>query len=104
MERINLKAQLISLWNIEEKSFTWLISNLDRDDFSLSEMSRTYRLRWQVKLLFRGWKPYANLRRFDTGNGHLAEGSIWTSIAAGLLKRLLVMMCKRSRMCPFPAI
>jgi hypothetical protein len=50
---------------------------------------RTYRLRWQVELLFKEWKSFANLHAFDTQNPAIVEGLIWAAIGAAALKRFL---------------
>ena len=84
-----VKARLISFWNADEKRYTWLITNLPRSEFSLIIVSDIYRLRWQIELLFKEWKSYANLHRFDTGNEYLVEGLIWASIASALMKRFI---------------
>jgi len=81
----------------KEKSGTRLCTNLPRDDFSLHLVSRLYRLRWQIELLFKEWKSYANLRKFDTGNEHIAEGLIWASLAAAILKRFLAHATQGAR-------
>jgi hypothetical protein len=90
-----LRARLIAFWNAEENRYTWLITNLPRDDFSLGDISDAYRLRWQVELLFKEWKSYANLHRFNTGNPHLAEGLIWASVAAAVLRRFICQGAQR---------
>ena len=66
-----------------------LCTNLPRDEFPAALVGRLYRFRWQVELLFKEWKSYANLRKFDTGNEHIAEGLFWASLAAAILKRFL---------------
>ncbi len=68
---------------------TWHCTNLPRQDFDPDLVARLYRFRWQVELLFKEWKSYANLRKFDTSNPHIAEGLIWASLAAATLKRFL---------------
>jgi hypothetical protein len=68
---------------------TRLCTNLPRDEFPVSLVAALYSFRWQVELLFKEWKSYANLRKFDTGNEHIAEGLIWASLAAAILKRFI---------------
>ena len=57
--------------------------------FNGNELGELYRLRWQIELLFKEWKSYANLHKFDTGSEPVAEGLIWASILAATLKRLI---------------
>ena len=44
---------------------------------------------WQMELLFKEWKSYANLHAFDTEKVAIVEGLIWAAIAAAALKRFL---------------
>jgi hypothetical protein len=72
-----------------EKTMTRLCTNLPRTSFSLDLVARLYRFRWQIELLFKEWKSYANLHKFDTANEHIAAGLIWASLCAAVLKRFL---------------
>src|SRR5262249_58614028 len=72
-----------------EKSMTRLCTHLPRTPFSLDLVSRLYRFRWQIELLFKEWKSYANLHKFDTGNEHIAAGLILASLCAAGLKPVL---------------
>ena len=72
-----------------EPTMTRLCTNLPRTPFSLDLVSRLYRFRWQIELLFKEWKSYANLHKFDTANEHIAAGLIWASLCAAVLKRFL---------------
>ena len=72
-----------------ENTMTRLCTNLPRTPFSLELISRLYRFRWQIELLFKEWKSYANLHKFDTANEHIAAGLIWASLCAAVLKRSL---------------
>lgn len=72
-----------------EATMTRLCTNLPRTPFSLDLVSRLYRFRWQIELLFKEWKSYANLHKFNTANPHIAAGLIWASLCAAVLKRFL---------------
>jgi Transposase DDE domain len=72
-----------------EKTMTRLCTNLPRTPFSVDLVAKLYRFRWQVELLFKEWKSYANLHKFDTANKHIAAGLIWASLCAAALKRFL---------------
>ena len=74
-----------------------LVTNLARSRFSAEQVGQLYRLRWQVELLFKEWKSYANLHAFDTSKAGIAEGLIWTAIAASVLKRYLAQMTQALR-------
>ena len=73
----------------KDKRRTWLCTNLLRNEFPAELVCQLYRFRWQVELLFKEWKSYANLRKFDTGNKHIARGFIWASLAAAVVKRFI---------------
>ena len=69
------------------KRFVYLHTNLPRMDFSCREVGLLYRLRWQIELLFKEWKSYANLHLFCTEKEPIAEGMIWSSLLAATLTR-----------------
>jgi Transposase DDE domain len=57
--------------------------------FSADSIGQLYRLRWQIELLFKDWKSYANLHAFQTEHPAIVEGFIWASLCAAFLKRSL---------------
>ncbi len=77
------------------KNYVYLHTNLDRNTFTMAEVSQIYRLRWQVELLFKEWKSHANLHGFDTAKEAIAEGLIWASIIAATLKRMIAHVAER---------
>lgn len=83
------KARVVVSWNRTKKQYRYLVTNLPRTRYSAEHISLAYRLRWQVELVFKEWKSYANLHAFDTANASLAEGLIWAAIGAAVLKRFL---------------
>ena len=78
-----------------EAAMTRLCTNLSRTPFSIDVVARRYRFRWQIERCFKEWKSYANLRVFDTANPHIAEGLIWASLCAAVLKRFLAHAAQR---------
>ncbi|MCA1604796.1 MAG: IS4 family transposase [Acidobacteria bacterium] len=84
-----LECRLIVTWNASTKEFQYVVTNLPPERYSVYEVAKAYRLRWQVELLFKEWKSYANLHAFDTQNPAIVEGLIWAAIGAAALKRFL---------------
>ena len=84
-----LRFRLIAIWNPATEDHLLLLTNLPRDQFSPEMVATLYRLRWQVELLFKEWKSYANLHAFQTQKAAIAEGLIWAALAAAVLKRFL---------------
>jgi hypothetical protein len=87
-----LRLRLIISWNRQTKEFCYLVTNLPAQRYHLDMICRAYKWRWQVELLFKEWKSYANLHAFDTTNPAIVEGLIWAAIAAAALKRFLAHM------------
>jgi len=92
VEEQPLRLRLLISWNRRTKEFCYLVTNLPAKRYPLAMIYRAYKWRWQVELLFKEWKSYANLHAFDTENPAIVEGLIWTAIAAAALKRFLAYM------------
>jgi hypothetical protein len=86
--------QIVS-WNSEDKCFNYLLTNLDHDKYPIHMICLGYRLRWQVELLFKEWKSYTNLHKFDTEKETISEALIWASLAASAIKRFLAHAAER---------
>jgi hypothetical protein len=67
-------------------SWLYLLTNLPAR-FSPDDIQRLYRLRWQIELVFKDWKSYANLQALQTENPYIAEGMMWASLCAAFIKR-----------------
>jgi hypothetical protein len=78
------------------RSFTYLHTNLSREQFSAWQVGQLYRLRWQIELLFKEWKSYGNLHRFDTSKSSIAEGLIWSSLLGATLQRFVSHAAERA--------
>lgn len=82
-------CRLIVAWSSKHKVFNYFVTNLSFDRYSVENVLTAYRLRWQIELLFKEWKSYANLHPFDTSIPAIAEGMIWAALAAATIKRYL---------------
>ena len=87
-----LRLRLVISWNRQTKEFCYLLTNLPAQRYRLDMLYRAYKWRWQVELLLKEWKSYANLHAFDTEKPAIVEGLIWAAIAAAALKRFLAHM------------
>ena len=92
VEEHPLRLRLLISWNRRTQEFCYLVTNLPATRYRLDMIYRAYKWRWQVELLFKEWKSYANLHAFDTEKAAIVEGLIWTAIAAAALKRFLAYM------------
>ena len=72
------------------RSPTDCASSITTNDVTVAYKAFDNRLaRPGLELLFKEWKSYANLYKFDTGNEHIAAGLIWASLCAAILKRFM---------------
>ena len=85
-------ARLIASWNRSRRQYRFVVTNLPRNRYSARALGQVYRLRWQIELLFKEWKSYANLHAFNTRNRGIAEGLIWAAVGAAAMKRYLAHM------------
>jgi hypothetical protein len=92
-----LSARIVVSWNARDREYRYLVTNLPRERYTPADIARSYRLRWQVELLLKEWKSYANLHAFDTANPGIVEGLIWAAIGVATLKRYLAHANKRVR-------
>lgn len=83
-----LRLRMVLVWT-PKKQFMVLVTNVPRRVLSARQVAETYRLRWQIELVFKEWKSFANLHEFASANPALVEGLIWASLCAAALKRSL---------------
>jgi len=84
-----LYLRMIITWNSNIKEFQYLITNLSYDLYPIRKLCLAYKLRWQIELLFKECKSYANLHAFDTEKPDIVEGLIWAAILSAVIKRFL---------------
>jgi hypothetical protein len=89
IEHQPFRLRLIASWNTETQAFVSLVTNLPQARYDIHTICLGYKLRWQVELVLKEWKSYANLPAFDTENAPIAEALIWAALAASALQRFL---------------
>jgi len=91
-----LRLRMIVMKQTHTKEPTILITNVPRRLLTARQVTEVYRLRWQIELIFKEWKSYANLHEFASTNPALVEGLIWASLCAAALKRSLAHASQRT--------
>jgi hypothetical protein len=67
------------------------MTNLPRERWPAEKVMALYRCRWQIELLFKELKSHNRLKAFATRQKAIAEGLIWASLLALLVKRRLAL-------------
>ncbi|RAW92190.1 hypothetical protein CKY03_23465 [Photorhabdus sp. S9-53] len=78
-----------ALWFAQEKRLCFWLTNLPPSHFTADDIMAVYRCRWQVELLFKELKSHTNWTGFVTGQKAIAEGLIWASLLALIVRRSL---------------
>lgn len=81
------RYRMIASWPKDKSDPTYWVTNLPRSAYPAESIVKLYGLRWQIELLFKEWKSYCNLRKFNTRKASMMEGLIWGSLLALLVKR-----------------
>lgn len=85
-----IEHRMVFLWNPTTAKHMVLLTNLDPATFPPATIYALYRLRWQIELLFKEWRSYANVHKWGTRKAPIVEGLFWASLAAAHIKRFLV--------------
>jgi DDE family transposase len=91
-----LRLRMILIKRTPKKEPMILVTNVPRSLLTARQVTEVYRLRWQIELIFKEWKSYANLHEFASANPALVEGLIWASLCAAALKRSLAHAGQRT--------
>ncbi len=95
--KARFEQRLVFFWVEKAKKHVVLYTNLPAGNFPPSVVATAYRLRWQVELFFKECKSYTKLQKFQTADPHIAEGLIWGSMIAVMLRRHLTHSANEAR-------
>ncbi len=90
-----MDCRLIVTWNKQTKAFQYLVTNLSRKAFTVTDIMDAYHLRWQIELVFKEWKSHANLKALNTAKESILQGVIWAALCAATLKRFFAHMTQK---------
>lgn len=65
--------------------FNLFITNIPEDKLPLSALPSIYRLRWQIELIFKSWKSFANLDQIKKMKKHRVQAVIYLRLIIVLL-------------------
>lgn len=94
-ERVWLR--LVGAWNEETRRYHYYLTTLPRETFGPGDISETYRLRWQVELLFKELKSVCRLTHIPTRRPTGVLCLIYASLIVHLLSRFLAWLLMRKR-------
>lgn len=84
------ELRLIAIWSSKSKKHIYFYTNANRTKLPFKKIGNIYRLRWQIELLFKEMKSHTELRKFLTANKNIAEGFVWASFCAVIIRKFLV--------------
>lgn len=90
-------ARVAGVWDEASERYHWYMTNVSRDILGALDVSETYRLRWQVELLYREWKSVYRLADIPTGKKATARCLILATMIAHLLARMLARLLLKKR-------
>ena len=88
-----LELRLLARWNRDEGCHTLLVTNLARSRFSAEQVGQLYRFAVAGRAVVQGVEVRMRIfMRSTRAKRGIAEGLVWTAIAASVLKRYLAQM------------
>jgi len=79
--------RIVGIRNLETGFFHIYITNIGFDVLSAQDIARTYKVRWEVELLFKELKSYYRLDQLPSSKPHVVEALIYVSILTMIVSR-----------------
>lgn len=91
------RFRMVGLRDDDAGEYRLFFTNVSRDQLSPEEIDETYRLRWQVELLFTRLKTTLRLHELPSRKDHIVRALIWSSILALIVSGVLLRAMRRIR-------
>ncbi|MEK4177705.1 IS4 family transposase [Aeribacillus sp. FSL K6-1305] len=89
------KGKALSRQTLEQKKYHILLTNLPQESFDAQQVYELYSLRWQVELLFKGWKSLFDLDRVKKMKKERFECHLYGTLIAILVTQTLLFQARR---------
>lgn len=89
------KGKAQSRQTLEQKKYHILLTNLPQESFDAQQVYELYSLRWQVELLFKGWKSLFDLDRVKKMKKERFECHLYGTLIAILVTQTLLFQARR---------
>ena len=84
------RFRLVALRNEADGKYHAYVTNVSCDLLTPSDLALTYRLRWQVELLFKELKSHYRLGELPSSRKEIVEGLIYTAVLTLIVSRVLL--------------
>ena len=75
--------------------FNFFITNVGKEDLTAEQIMALYRVRWQIELMFKGWKSYFKLNVFKDCKPHRVLCYVYSSLLMILINWQIVSICMK---------
>lgn len=89
--------RMVGVRDDESGEYRLYVTNVDGEKLSPEDIAETYRLRWQIELLFTRLKTTMRLHQLPSSKDHVVRALIWASILALLVSNVLMQAMRRMR-------
>lgn len=90
-----MRMRLVGVRNDETGDYHLYFTNIDADALTPAEIAQTYRLRWQVELLFTRLKTTMRLNQLPSSKPEVVEALIYAAILSVLMSNAFLQVLRR---------
>jgi IS4 transposase len=94
---ITRHVRMVGGRNEETGEYHLYFTNVSGQQLTPRQVADTYRLRWQIELLFSALKSQMRLHQLPSSKDHVVRALIWASVLACLISNCLLQVMRRMR-------
>jgi hypothetical protein len=88
---------MVDVRDDESGDYRLYFTNVDGEKLTPEDVAETYRLRWQIELLFTRLKTMMRLHQLTSSKEHVVCALIWASVLALLVSNVLIQAMRQMR-------